>query len=69
VTVWGHIGNGCPISPHRRRENRARFGGGIRAAGTLRMIPIPTLTALLFIFYILHIYLQLFLITCTFICG
>ena len=41
----------------------------MRAAGTVRTIPIPTLTALLFIFYILHIYLQLFLITCTFICG
>jgi len=39
----------------------------MRAAGTLRMIPVPTITALLFILYTLHIYLQLFLITYTFI--
>ena len=38
-------------------------------AGTMRMIPIPTPTALLFILYTLHIYLQLFLISCTFICN
>jgi hypothetical protein len=40
----------------------------MRAAGTLRMIPVPTPTALLFIFYILHIYLQLIVYLCNFMC-
>jgi hypothetical protein len=56
-----------PKQPPYIRRTGSDPGGGIRAARIVRTIPIPTPTALLFIFYILHIYLQLFLITCTFI--